>query len=198
MPEKFLTLSVPQQEQLNWCWAATTVGIAHYYDPGSALTQCDVVQRKLDRTDCCVPENTSTPPECNVQSGLTLPLDEEGLHEVTYANRLSFDEIIAELEECRPVAVRVVWERGFGGGHFAVIAGYVRDESTTVSGDAAAVADVFVEDSYFGNSLHTYESFRRFYQTELQNEDSSQIQEGRWTHSYLMRPHPAHETGNCD
>ena len=31
-----LSLSVPHQEQNNWCWAATSNGVAHYYDPAQA------------------------------------------------------------------------------------------------------------------------------------------------------------------
>jgi len=199
MPEKVLPLlSVPEQEQLNWCWAATTVGIMNFYNPPTREEpdhrQCAVVGRRLGQDVCGATRGNTIPEEFNVQSGLTLPLHEAGHHVVTFANQLSFDEITAEIDAGRPVCVRVVWERGFGGGHFAVIAGYSRNCPDTDTGsDQMTVEDVLVEDSLFGRSLHTFASFRRFYQTQLQNEDGSEVREGRWTHSYYTRPKPTED-----
>ncbi len=32
-----------QQTQSNWCWAAVSTGVAHYYNSASTVTQCQVV-----------------------------------------------------------------------------------------------------------------------------------------------------------
>ena len=186
MSEKKLKLNVPFQQQLNWCWAATTVGVNHSYNPQSGLTQCAVVNRRLDlMEDCCVGNNRAVAAACNVQSGLTLPLYEVGHHRVTYANKLSFVEIVSEIENDRPVCVRVVWEQGFGGGHFAVIAGYIKVADVGIS-------DVIIEDSYHGLSVHTFEAFRRYYRTTVQTPEGDELpQEGFWTHSFYTQCQPA-------
>lgn len=179
MASKTIELKVPLQEQANWCWAATTVAVADYYAGGSAgLAQCDVVNRRLGRGDCC--GGGSLPAPCDVQSGLTLPLFEAKHHEMTFANRLDFATIEQEIDEGRPVCARVVWEEGFGQGHFVVIHGVIRDEENNIT-------DVFVDDSAHGPSVHTYEAFRRFYRVPVQNQVGDDIQEGLWTHSYFTR-----------
>jgi papain like cysteine protease AvrRpt2 len=186
MSNKTLSLNVPDQEQLNWCWAATTVGVSNFYNPplnGEAgLTQCEVVNRRLGLENCCNDGNSFIPVGCNIQSGLTLPLYEANHHRLTYANKLTFAEVVAEIENDAPVCVRVVWEQGFGDGHFAVIAGYVKDAANEID-------DVIIEDSYHGLSVHTFEAFRRFYRTTVQTPEGDELpQEGFWTHSYYTQP----------
>ena len=48
-----LNFTVPAQQQSNWCWAAVATGVAHYYNSTSTVTQCQVVNAQLGRTDCC-------------------------------------------------------------------------------------------------------------------------------------------------
>ncbi|MEL6412014.1 MAG: papain-like cysteine protease family protein [Pseudomonadota bacterium] len=179
-----LDMTVPQQEQLNWCWAATTVGVSRFLNPVPTgtdnLEQGEVVNRRLNLTLCCVGPGDPVSSECNVQSGLTLPLFEAGLHQVTYANKLEFDEIKSEIDAGRPVCVRIVWELGFGQGHFAVIVGYIFDPD-------AGIADLVLEDSYFRRSIHTYDSFRQFYGAQVQTDTGFKAQEGAWTHSYYTK-----------
>ncbi|MEP1354229.1 MAG: papain-like cysteine protease family protein [Tateyamaria sp.] len=192
MSGKTLQLTVPVQQRENWCWAATTVGVNHFYDPQSGRTQCDVVNRRLGRDDCCVSNNGPLPAACNAQSGLTLPLYEACHHRVTYANQLSFTEVVAEIENDRPVCVRVVWYQGLGDGHFLVITGYIKGES-------GEIADVMVEDSYHGPSIHTFEAFQRFYRTTVQTPEGQELpQDGRWTHSYCTQPQVAFASRSAD
>ena len=44
---------IPQQ-QGNWCWAATAEMVASY--AGVSINQCDIVNKSLNRTDCCTNE----------------------------------------------------------------------------------------------------------------------------------------------
>lgn len=184
MSSELIEMTVPQQEHPNWCWAATTVAIAHFYnpptDPKDEIKQCDVVNRRLKRCDCCVDQKDDLPWQCNVQSGLTLPLFEEGHHVVTYANQLDFETIESEVNQDRPVCCRVVWEEGFGEGHFVVIVGVIRDEDEHFT-------DVVVEDSIHRRSVHTYEAFRRFYRVPVQTDVGDDPAEGLWTHSYFTQ-----------
>ena len=48
-----LNFTVPAQTESNWCWAAVSTGVAHYYDNASTVTQCQVVNAQTGRTDCC-------------------------------------------------------------------------------------------------------------------------------------------------
>ncbi|MDW3221411.1 MAG: papain-like cysteine protease family protein [Paracoccaceae bacterium] len=184
MSSELIQMTVPEQEQANWCWAATTVGISDYYNPPmtpeDAIKQCDVVNRRLKRSDCCFDGASDLRWQCNVQSGLTLPLFELGHHVVTYANQLDFETIASEVAQGRPVCCRVVWEEGFGEGHFVVIVGVIHDSE-------GGITDVVVEDSFYGRSIQTYGAFRRFYRVPLQNGVGDDIGEGLWTHSYFTQ-----------
>ncbi len=42
-----------RKRESNWCWAAVSTGIAHYYNSASTVTQCRVVNAQIGRTDCC-------------------------------------------------------------------------------------------------------------------------------------------------
>ncbi len=181
MADKALTLTVPNQAQLNWCWAATTAGV-HNYVFSKAVDQCDVVNHMLGHNDCCDYKTGDLPYGCDVQSGLTLPLYEYDCHKTTYANKIDFDEIIAEIEKGFPVCVRVVWEQGFGEGHFAVIVGYISDKAD------GGISDVVINDSYYGPSIQTFASFKQFYRTLLMTPEGDKVNEGVWTHTYFVAP----------
>ncbi|HLI62087.1 MAG TPA: hypothetical protein VKV05_01720, partial [Terriglobales bacterium] len=51
--EIILPFEVQPQLESEWCWAAVSTSIAHFYSPSSAVTQCQVVNQQLKRTDCC-------------------------------------------------------------------------------------------------------------------------------------------------
>lgn len=193
MTDNPLKMKVPPQKQTNWCWAATTVGVSQGYvppvAPDTGVKQCEVVNRRLGVGHCC-----NQPDGCNVQSGLTLPLFEAGHHCVTYANKLTFDEIVAEIEAERPVCARVVWESGFGDGHFVVIFGFIKAEDEVVG----KIEDVIVADSIYGVSIHTFEAFRKFYRTTVQTDEGAETHEGVWTHSYYTRPAVPEADPECE
>lgn len=195
MIEKDLGPMVPLQEQQNWCWAATTAGVHNFVysktDPND-VKKCEVANRMLDLTDCCNLTNGQTPIECNVQSGLTLPLFEYDCHKTTFANKVDFDNIMAEIDNDLPLCVRVVWQQGFGEGHFAVIVGYIFDD------EKRTISDVIIEDSAYQRSIQTYASFKEFYRTILMTPEGVEVQEGFWTHSYFIAPQSEPETDSED
>ena len=40
-------LTVEQQQQTQWCWAAVSNSVSHFYDAGSAWSQCTIVNAEL-------------------------------------------------------------------------------------------------------------------------------------------------------
>jgi hypothetical protein len=70
-----LKLTMQLQHQSNWCWAAVSTSVAHFYDPSSSWTQCEVANAQLGRTDCC---GTSGSGACNVYGYLDKGLQEIG------------------------------------------------------------------------------------------------------------------------
>jgi hypothetical protein len=71
-----LSFQVQQQLESEWCWAAVSTSVAHYYAPSSSVTQCLVVNQQLKRTDCC--SNPSSNP-CNQPGYLDQALQYEWL-----------------------------------------------------------------------------------------------------------------------
>ena len=43
----FVPFQVQAQLESEWCWAAVSTSIAHYYNPSSSVTQCQVVNQQL-------------------------------------------------------------------------------------------------------------------------------------------------------
>jgi hypothetical protein len=50
---KKLNVSVTPQQQTNWCWAAVSTSVSHFYSSASGWSQCTVANAALPRTDCC-------------------------------------------------------------------------------------------------------------------------------------------------
>ena len=49
-----LKFTMQQQEQTNWCWAAASTSVSHFYDSSSAWTQCKVANTQLGRMDTSI------------------------------------------------------------------------------------------------------------------------------------------------
>ncbi len=112
-----LDVAVPLQQQPQWCWAAVAVGVAAYYDPATAWTQCRVVGEVLG-AECCAT------PEC-VECGRQWYLD-EALALVAHGaghgrGALSLAAVLRELRRGAPIGVRIDW--GDGSGHFVLLCG---------------------------------------------------------------------------
>jgi hypothetical protein len=48
-----LKFTMQHQLQSEWCWAAVSVSVAHYYDARSPWTRCKMVNAQTGNTTCC-------------------------------------------------------------------------------------------------------------------------------------------------
>jgi Papain-like cysteine protease AvrRpt2 len=155
-----LELGVQRQLQTQWCWAAVSTSIAHYFG-ATDWTQCAVVSEELDEDSCC---RNGSSKACNRPWKLDRALDrvdafrrkEQGIPD-------DLDEVRREIDAGRPVGIRIGW-RG-GGGHFVVIEGYRNDEY-----------GVAIEDPWHGASDVPLAHLSGRYQGS-----------GAWTHTYYTR-----------
>ena len=110
------------QCQTQWCWAAVAASVARYYRPASAITQSELVNRELKRTDCSCAVADG---RCNEPSYLAPSLDRAGGHLKAWlvGTRATEAELIREIDELRPVCIRVA--RSDREGHFVVVVGYL-------------------------------------------------------------------------
>ena len=156
-----------QGHHSEWCWAAVAASVEKYFDPSSALTQCqiarEVFQRQGINAECCT---KGTP--CNQEERLTdaLTIPEINRLKRTYFRALTFEEVQKEIDAGRPVCARIKWD-GFGA-HFVVLTGY----EILRSGDR----HVHVEDPAHPSSIVEYEEFRDAYYTD-----------GTWVETYTVR-----------
>lgn len=156
-----LDLSVPHQEQNNWCWAATSNGVSHYYNHASTWTQCAIANSDLGRNDCCG-GGASGP--CNVYGYLDQALTTVGHFDHLAGSVAAFQSVDQEIDGGRPMGVRVAWSGG--GAHFVAIGGYreLPDQY------------VHVEDPWYGPSDVAYTTLQNGYQGS-----------GSWTHTYWTK-----------
>jgi Papain-like cysteine protease AvrRpt2 len=156
-----LNLAMQHQLQGNWCWAAVSTSIAHFFG-STSWTQCSVVSKEVDDKSCCANGSSS---KCNVPWRL-----DKALRRVNALKRKSdgmpgdLKGVRREIDEGRPVCIRIGWSGG--GGHFIAIEGY-RDDNASVA----------VEDPWHGSSDVPLAHFRsgRYQGT------------GRWTHTYYTK-----------
>lgn len=118
--DALLTVSLIPQQQSNWCWAASSEMVMAYM--GDDVAQCEQANQELGRSDCC-----SNPGPCNVTGTPTL-----NFNGFTWANNavgiwlgtegpLSFDTLVSEIQNARPVIF--AWNWAGGGGHVMVVIG---------------------------------------------------------------------------
>src|SRR5215813_13109914 len=96
-----LDLSVPHQAESNWCWAATSDGVVHFYDTSSTWTQCAIADSELGRTDCCG-GGASGP--CNVYGYLDQALSVVGHFDHMTSTVADFQTVDDEIDAHRPSA----------------------------------------------------------------------------------------------
>jgi hypothetical protein len=156
-----------KQAQDKWCWAAVATSVDRYFDPGSALSQCEVAGEVLDR-GCC-PDGE----KCNQVESLDKALSKfDRLDGLASASALSFTEIQQQIDNRMPVCVRVEW-RG-GGGHFVVITGYGFGKSGRQM--------LEISDPLFPKSLMWYDDFVWSYQNVEQPDGG-----GFWSHTFQVK-----------
>ncbi len=100
-----LTLTVwtgfAMQHQLEseWCWAATSTSVCHFYNPSSTITQCQVVNHQLNRTDACFNGDS---PDCNQPGYLDEALAFLGCLERVDDSPEPFATVVAQTSAGRP------------------------------------------------------------------------------------------------
>jgi hypothetical protein len=159
---ELLPLSVPQQEQSNWCWAATGSGVGHFYEPfDNPVAQCTIVSQAFQRDDCCSEPAASG--DCNQPHFLNRALQIVGHFDRMENNALDTQRIATEIQAGRPVGVRIGWSGG--GGHAIAIGGFRPNQQS-----------VHIEDPAYGPSDIQFNTLLTVYQGN-----------GSWTHTYFTK-----------
>lgn len=154
-----------QQKNSLWCWAAVASSVDAYFRPAGFTKQCGVAKLVLGHTDCCI---QPTPAGCNQRASLKTALEKVGHFDKIIEGPLDFDEIRRQRDMNLVVCARTQWRDGKG--HFVVIAGYAVSES----GERWVV----VKDPLYEDENVPYDEFCSSYH----------IDDGVWTHSYLVKP----------
>jgi hypothetical protein len=163
---KQLSFDMQSQERTEWCWAATAASVSRYYAATSgvaAKSQCEIATICVGFA-CCPP----LPPDWDGNRFWAL---EDALDATAHLatgptdSYLSFQDIVHEIDEGRPVCCRIYWDNGSG--HFNVITGYANELAEEV-----VIRDP--EPSY-GNSVMPYRTFVTNYHG------------GKWKAAYLTK-----------
>ncbi|HKR07324.1 MAG TPA: papain-like cysteine protease family protein [Bacteroidia bacterium] len=149
------------QTQSNWCWAATSKSVSHFYSHLSPWTQCKIAADELSLT-CC---NSPLPTGCNVPYYLDRALTRTHNFNTIVSGTLTWDTVKAEIENGLVIGARIGWSGG--GGHFMVIYGVSKFGSTEY---------LHIDDPIYGKSVLTYNDFSTNYKGS-----------GMWTHSYYTK-----------
>jgi hypothetical protein len=160
-----LAFTIQPQQQTNWCWAAVSTSVSHFFSAASAWTQCLVANATLPRQDCCG-AGAADPTKCNTYGYLDRALTTTGNLRQMQSRRLSFVEVQAEIQASKPVGTRVAW---FGNGaHFMAIVGWL------VADGGEQYIDI--ADPIYLDSQIIYNDYASAYKGG-----------GTWTHSYLTQ-----------
>lgn len=168
-----LSLTMQQQEQKNWCWAAVATSVARFLDNTSTLTQCILASQQLDQPSngCCT--DGDNPATCDKVAYLEASLLLAG-HLGPEPNPLptiaSPERIKQEIDAGRPIGARIGWGDSADQGHYILIVGY--DDSTlefTLKINDPADPDGSPPNTY------SYSALQQGYKSAS----------GTWTHTYF-------------
>jgi hypothetical protein len=134
-----LNFTVPAQLESEWCWAAVSTGVAHYYSDSSTISQCQVVNHQLGRTDCCTNPSSKS---CNVPGYLDKALSYVGHLKSQQGSAATYSKTSNAVVAGTPPCIRIGWSGG--GGHFIGVFGI---EPTEL---------LWVTDPIYGPSLVSY------------------------------------------
>ena len=158
---KQLAFNMQMQTESNWCWAAVSTSVSHFYWWLSTWTQCRVANAELGHNDCC---NNPVPSACNVPWYLDRALTRTN-NFVSMTGQASFQQVKNEINAGRPVGARIGWNGG--GGHFMMIYGYSR---------ILSMEYFDIDDPIFGKSHLAVSDFASNYRGS-----------GTWTHTYFTK-----------
>jgi hypothetical protein len=119
-----LRFRIQRQQQSNWCWSAVSTSIRHYYHPSATLTQCQLVNQRRGRTDCCTAGPGADTDRCNKADTTSDVLSGLGHLAQMQNTFVSFADLRSQLALGRPVFVRIEWD---GGGRHAIAAAGTED-----------------------------------------------------------------------
>lgn len=160
---KILNFNMELQTQSNWCWAATSKSVSHFYAHFlNPWTQCKIASSELGQTCCTSP----VPGPCNVPWYLDRALTRTQ-NFVSFGGQMSWSDVKAQIDQGLVVGARIGWSGG--GGHFVVIYGVSKILSTEY---------FYIDDPIYGKSILTVSQFSNNYQGS-----------GSWTHSYHTKKH---------
>lgn len=167
-------LVVEPQQQTQWCWAAVSNSVSHYYDPNSGWTQCAIVNAELGQATCCT---TGSSAACNQPWYLNLALTRVGCLQSVAAGTLPFATLQSLTNANTPPCARQQWAGG--GGHFVAIVCcfQFRSLGPSSSGGGATSNRVSISDPWYGDSIVDYSTFVSGY-----------MGTGTWTDNYLTQP----------
>jgi hypothetical protein len=169
---KCVGLHVPHQEQTQWCWAAVSNGVSHFYAPGSAWTQCKIANAELGVSSCCT---TGSSAACNKPWYLDKALTRVGNFDSIASGTLSFAIVLSCLKNNRPPCARQAWSGG--GAHFMSIVCCYEGILGLLTGSGSTAKRLKISDPWYGDSIVDYSTFVSGYQGT-----------GTWTHSYRTKP----------
>jgi hypothetical protein len=156
-----LRFTMQQQQQTQWCWAAVSVSVNLFYHRASGQTQCAVANVAMNQSTCCQDGSTA---QCNQPWFLDPALQIVGNLNAWSAGKAAFGKVRNEVDNCRPLCLRIGWYGG--GGHFVTAYGYSTRPNQRIS----------IADPWYGNSVVPYAPFPSGYQGG-----------GTWTDSYTTR-----------
>lgn len=119
-----LRFRIQRQQQSNWCWSAVTTSIRHFYQPASTLTQCQLVNSRRGRSDCCTAGPGADTNKCNKADDTADAISGQGHLAQMQDNNVSIADLRAQLAAGRPVFCRIQWS---GGGRHAIVAAGTED-----------------------------------------------------------------------
>ncbi len=151
--KSILSFVMPTQLQSQWCWAATSLGVAQYYDPATTWTQCTIANSQLSRSDCC---GVGAAGACNVGQVLDNPLQIVGHLDRMVLSVTAFADVATEVNSGRPHCIRITWSGG--GAHFIAAIGYI-------GSDPATGQFLSVDDPIWGPSDVAYPTLQTSYRS---------------------------------
>ena len=155
-----LTFTMQDQQQTEWCWAATAASVSAYYNVAKVWTQCEVASQCLGMDCCIIPLPPPPPPYWAGNRMYTLDFALNVIQHLASGptgDVLTFSSITDEIKGGRPVCCHISW------GHFNVIVGYYDDSNQ----------DIVVRDPLHGEQTLPYAMFVSSYYG------------GAWDDSYL-------------
>lgn len=162
-----MALQMTPQQEPNWCWAAVACAVKTFFSPAAGATQCGIAQPVLlteaqisSAVSCC-----ANAKQCNKPAELQDALKAVNNLQQMDTGFLSPADVETELNDGRPVGVRIQWSDG--GGHFILIDGYREFSSGAVQ--------VHVSDPYYGPSYVLHSDLVNDY-----------LGDGVWTHTYRV------------